>query len=466
MMRNACLPFFLLLFTAFTSIHAQPLEVSLITDTAWTNISKDNSPLPANFVSDIKFDGKGNVWIATWGGGLVKKTGDLWTIYNSKNSGLPNDLINHITFDSKGIMWIATDGDLTRFDGTNWKVVRLPTDENIALTVKTDHLDRVWVGTYDQGLFMFDGRQVRKMWGGVKSMEFGVNDVIFDRNNHLWMATRIGVLRYDGKAWTLFDSTNSALRSNMYYQLSFDSQGRLWAATYPPGNFGVYENGKWHMYQEPVPSGVSLKEFPGNYIYAMHITRDDEILTGSRFHGALALFDGKEMDGIATPLRPEEMGVSSLNIDEEGNIWVGSWKNGYYFLENPEQRVRETYLDSLQVGTFESRKLLRQRNLSVRSQKIDIYVWDNNKVDGDSVSISLNGEWLVKGLGLTKEQHKITVRLKRDFDNLIILHADNLGRIPPNTAAIAIVSKGVRREFILKSDMKKTGAIVVRYEPE
>lgn len=437
-----------------------------ITDTAWQNFHTGNSKLPDNFVSDIEVESDGTVWIATWGGGLVKINDGQWTMYDMDNSGLPSNLINHMNIDQNGVIWLATDGDITRFDRVNWKVIRLPAKENIALTIETDPQGSVWVGTYDQGLYKYDGRKLQKMWGGYKSMDYGVNDILFDREGSAWLATRIGILNYTDGRWVLYDTTHPVIRSNVYYQLAMDSKGHIWAATYPPGNYARWDGKEWSMIQEQRPGGTADKDFPGNYIYAMFITDGDEILGGSQYHGALALFDGEDMEEIATPLSPEDMGVSSLEMDKEGNIWVGSWKRGFFFLKNPEQQVSESLVDSLQQELFLDRKIKRQRDLIVNSPKVELWVYDNRKVDGDTVSVSLNGEWVIRNQLITQRPIKVDIRLKRDFDNHIILYAENLGRKPPNTAAMTVVDKTDNHRFILRSDLEKSGTVVIRYEPE
>lgn len=437
-----------------------------ITDTSWTNYNTDNSPLPDNFVSDIAFGKDGSVWIGTWGGGLVHLKDGKWIIFNEDNSGLPNNLINNIAMDDEGVLWLATDGDICRFDGTNWKTIRLPADQNIALTIEVDHQGDIWIGTYDQGLYKYDGRSVRKKWGGYKDMDFGVNDIAFDKDNTLWMATRIGILKYEADKWKLYDTSNSVLTSNLFYQLDMDSKGNLWAATYPPGNFAKWDGKKWEMFEEPIPPGQSKQRFPGNYIYSMLVNQYDDILSGSQFHGSLALFNGIEMEGIATPLPPSEMGVSSLEEDADGNIWVGSWKHGLYRLENPEPKVRESFLDSVQANQFQDRYIKTREEMVVRNRNIKLVIWDNKREDGDTVSVNLNGRWIVKDIPIYTQPQEFEVRISKDIDNHLILYAENLGRRPPNTAALAIVDSKNRQEYIIKSDFKNSGTIKIRYEPE
>lgn len=464
-MKSVIVCLTLLLFTA-GNVFGQSM-ISTITDTSWQNFTKTNSKLPDNFVSDILFDNSGVAWISTWGGGLVKKSNENWTIYNKDNSGLPNNLINKLAMDNNGVLWLATDGDVVQFNGQSWKLLKLPADENIALTLEVDNYGNIWIGTYDQGLYKFDGSKLSKVWGGYKSMEFGVNDIIFDKNNTLWMATRIGILSFDGSNWQNYTKENSNLISDVFYQLDIDSKGQIWAATYPTGNFGVFNGTEWKNYEEPIPEGMEKRDFPGNYIYAMYITEEDDILTGSQYHGALSLYNGSEMESIATPLADSEMGVSSLAVDAEGNIWVGSWKKGLFKLNNPDPKLRETLVDSLQNDLFLDRTIKKQNILSVSSRKVTINVWDNKKEDGDIVSLNLNGEWVLEDYTLKKAPLSLDIRLKKDMDNYLILYAKNLGKKPPNTAAISVTEiNGNSVNFILKSDFRKSGTVIIRYDPE
>lgn len=448
----------------FSRVYGQ-LEV----DTSWIHFNKSNSPLPENYISDVEFDDSGNAWLAVWGGGLVKLSKDRkhWKTYDSHNSGLENEFITQMAFDQNGILWLGTDGDLTRFDGKQWNLIHLPATENIILSVAVDPQNNIWIGTYDQGLYRYDGRQLQKIWGGRKSMESGVNDIAFDQNGNVWIATRIGILKYDTEeTWTLYNAENSNLINDSYYQIAVDGKNRVWAATYPPGNFSMYD-GEWHNFSEPRPVGSSEKSFPGNYIYSMYLMSDHQILSGSQYHGALAFFDAEKQGiyKVPTPLKDSDMGVSSVEADRQGNIWVGSWKNGLFILDNPEPKVRKTYLDSLQAGHFEMRKVRKFKGLDVEHQRIEVEIYDNRKIDGDIVSLSLNGHWIVRNYELKREPLTVELWLKKDFDNYLILHAENLGRVPPNTAALRIIDGNKKSSLILKSDFNKSGALMLRYRP-
>lgn len=112
------------------------------------------------------------------------------------------------------------------------------------------------------------------------------------------------------------------------------------------------------------------------------------------------------------------------------------------------------------------RKYQVLQTLDVENESINIQVYDKNRVDGDIVSIYLNGELLIENLQVTKEKKEIKLQLQSG-SNILVMYAINLGRIPPNTAAIAVGNKGNKYKIsTLVSDFKKSGALELIYNPD
>jgi len=61
---------------------------------------------------------------------------------------------------------------------------------------------------------------------------------------------------------------------------------------------------------------------------------------------------------------------------------------------------------------------------------------------------------------LKKEKYIIHLDLKSK-NNQLLLFAENLGSIPPNTAAISIDDDDLIRTFILNSDMSKSETVKI-----
>lgn len=120
--------------------------------------------------------------------------------------------------------------------------------------------------------------------------------------------------------------------------------------------------------------------------------------------------------------------------------------------------------DPPQVKAYEAktkREVDVERVLEVRNKTVRIRVWDNGTVDGDVVSIFLNGEQIVKNYRVTRQKHETIVKLDKPT-NFIILHALNLGSISPNTVAVS-VDDGVEEQVVLvSSNLTKSGAIMIK----
>jgi len=107
------------------------------------------------------------------------------------------------------------------------------------------------------------------------------------------------------------------------------------------------------------------------------------------------------------------------------------------------------------------RKYKIQEHLVVDNREIKIQVYDKNRVDGDIVAIYLNGEMISENLQVSNNKKEITITLNPG-KNILVMYALNLGKIPPNTTALAIYD-GKKRARIttLVSDFKKSGAIEI-----
>ena len=92
-------------------------------------------------------------------------------------------------------------------------------------------------------------------------------------------------------------------------------------------------------------------------------------------------------------------------------------------------------------------------------------IWDEVIDDGDSVSIKINNEWLVRGCPVKKTPRFITVTLKPG-PNIIVFLADNLGSIPPNTSVLEIIDGKRRKSYEMESNPGEKNLIKIFYETE
>ncbi|MDH5366783.1 MAG: hypothetical protein OEW67_07335 [Cyclobacteriaceae bacterium] len=99
----------------------------------------------------------------------------------------------------------------------------------------------------------------------------------------------------------------------------------------------------------------------------------------------------------------------------------------------------------------------------VSNSTVTVSVWDHQVVDGDIISLILNGKWILEDYKLKKEKNTFKINLK-EGKNLLILYAKNLGKYVPNTAAM-VVDDGIKKhQMILESDLDQSGALEIIYK--
>jgi len=118
-----------------------------------------------------------------------------------------------------------------------------------------------------------------------------------------------------------------------------------------------------------------------------------------------------------------------------------------------------THADNYTQAT--QRPVRVDRSIQVQSKNIHIRVWDNGIVDGDILTLFLNGKRIIKEYRVNKRKWSIPVDIL-DGENLLILHAEALGDIPPNTVAVAIDDGIEEQVIVISSNLKESGAILVQ----
>jgi hypothetical protein len=124
----------------------------------------------------------------------------------------------------------------------------------------------------------------------------------------------------------------------------------------------------------------------------------------------------------------------------------------------PQPIAQET--EKKLVDKFVQRKNIYSRDIEIESDSIRVSFYDNGDIDGDSISVFLNKKPVLANQQLSSRSLNIYLALDTLLDiNEISMFADNLGRIPPNTA-LMIVSDGINRfELYLSSSLTQNGAV-------
>ncbi len=99
--------------------------------------------------------------------------------------------------------------------------------------------------------------------------------------------------------------------------------------------------------------------------------------------------------------------------------------------------------------------------VEINGRNITISVWDHGQIDGDIVSIYVNGTKVIDEETLDGPSNKFSVSTTLDYNgyNYILLYAHNEGSISPNTAAILIDDGTSSEQFSLSSNLSTNGTV-------
>ena len=98
----------------------------------------------------------------------------------------------------------------------------------------------------------------------------------------------------------------------------------------------------------------------------------------------------------------------------------------------------------------------------VRTDVIEVSVYDQEVEDGDIISLYFNGEWVLKEYTLKPIKRKITLHLDPDGDNHLVVYAHNLGTRPPNTVAVTVFDGKDERKLALSSSLRNSDSVNFR----
>jgi hypothetical protein len=98
---------------------------------------------------------------------------------------------------------------------------------------------------------------------------------------------------------------------------------------------------------------------------------------------------------------------------------------------------------------------------------IQVDLFDNGTIDNDTISVYHNNELVIKSgrLSYSPISFKIKNSATDDLHELVIV-AENLGEIPPNTALMVITAGKKRYEVFLASNEEKNAKVVIQYLPK
>lgn len=96
--------------------------------------------------------------------------------------------------------------------------------------------------------------------------------------------------------------------------------------------------------------------------------------------------------------------------------------------------------------------------IPIASSTVVISVWDHGRIDGDIITLVVNGKTIVSNHTLTATKDEFPVRLNPSGYSYVLLYAHNEGQYSPNTAALSVYDGETEQTQVLEASLETNGA--------
>ncbi|MBK9732513.1 MAG: hypothetical protein IPO83_14765 [Chitinophagaceae bacterium] len=165
-------------------------------------------------------DKKGNVWLGTQTLGVCRFDGKSFTWFTEK--GLSGPAVRGLFEDSNGNLWFGNNGNgLFKYDGKS--LINFTAEKGMSnpeflksgksgpgtlarvWTINEDNNGNLWIGTYDAGVWRFDGENLTNYTSIDGLTSNAINTIYKDRKGELWFGTDgAGVCKFNGISFSGF----------------------------------------------------------------------------------------------------------------------------------------------------------------------------------------------------------------------------------------------------------------------
>lgn len=328
-----------IIFTSSTGVAIYTDTSDIDTSGIWQNINFTNNTL-SNSISNVAVDTSGNIWFAT-NKGLSYWDKKSWI--NIRNLPvLKNNNIWATAIDKNNNKWFGTYGaGVFKYDGTNWTNYNTSNGlaDSVVLSIAIDNSNNKWFGTYQKGLSRFNGSSFTNYnhYNGLSGD--CVFSIKFDNSGNAWLGTGYGkgVSRLSGGSFTTYGYRNG-LAFDDVRSIAIDNKGNKWFGTFG-GGLSKFNNSTWQTLNEE--DGLV-----GNYIQSVTIDKNGKKWIGTT--AGLSVYN----DTVFTNYF-EGINVWDVEVDDDNNIWVGTWGDGVKKFDGTNWvSYNTTWHDTLNTNAF------------------------------------------------------------------------------------------------------------------
>jgi hypothetical protein len=156
-----------------------------------------------------------------------------------------------------------------------------------------------------------------------------------------------------------------------------------------------------------------------------------------------------------------EMGNNNHDC-QPGKITLTRQQKGHFPVDVYQNDTLVKLQQQLHIQSRE-KELVQTIHIDTSHMKIELY--DNAEIDDDTVTVFLNNTLLLYKKRLTDKPLTVEVNIFPGTDYELMMYANNLGRIPPNTSLMVITAGRKRYQLHLSSSEQKSAVVKFRYDP-
>jgi len=249
--------------------------------------------------------------------------------------------INHISniiFDRDGLMYATSGCKVLKIENLQTHST-LYEHADFITSLAFDHDNNLWFGDYNNGIFIWDGKELKNFNSQNSSLQTNeIHDIVIYKNNTKWIALGIdynGLLKIEDDKWQYFKCSDLIDDEYHYFShLILDKNNNLWIGY--KGKFLIYNGIDWSfsepfIYQDDRKEILSLltSDIFGNIwvVYKDRYLPQEEVLSDIYF------YDG---DKWKKPVENFNGIVCDLELDENNQLWIGAYHGlfTYSLLQN------------------------------------------------------------------------------------------------------------------------------------
>lgn len=347
----------------------------------------DKSNGCSNMISAVTQDKNGLMWFGTDHDGVIlinKETNRLTSLKNSEfdERSLSQDVVISLMTDNQGIVWVGTfkEGlnyyhpDLFQFE--QWQSEpqnskSLPINDINCLY--EDLAENIWMGTNGNGLIYYDRKSQKfTSLNGKNTPGFPAGNIVLSlhqtKDGRMFIGTYLnGLYIYEGNRFSNYQAQKIGSEYSIVrniWAINEDYKGRIWVATLGGGVC---------LYNQSLKQFETLKfDFPYNIpvVYSTALDSDNKGLLYIATTTGLVIYDANKNKVVKFLTTKEGLSgvyISTVKIDSRGLVWIGTsggvsvydpvkksiigQVNGLELPETSVRRIEEDKLGGIWIST-------------------------------------------------------------------------------------------------------------------